>query len=436
MQTKATFKSMENSSPTIPKLYFDEFTQFIPELKHYENDTSLSAYQAKVGSEVFTKDTEMVAICLSVINRAMKNAKRNNENFKDQLRQEKEKAVNRYENNMQTIYGDGVRELERTVWGFRTFFSNLLKPGKITIMNASASEIADRQQPSFFKKLSGYLLEAFNQLRLTNSPNLILTLDWLGGKDTLMKLAELATRTNAMLVTPFMKCDSEKDLLEIANKLQLQSSELSSSNVVMPSIPLVVRKAIKGVEQEPLTISAAASLAGLMVRNSLSQVSAGFKFGRIRDILGPLYSCNRVQATELRQLGLIAIGEANGSTYFWGDRSLCQTDDPNLRIYSVARLIAFCQKETADYLSQRTFENYSIGTKRSIEKDISKFFNRKLGKGWLKSYQDPIVFQDADQPEIIHVKVKVQPKYPSTYFLVNIVGKRDENEGQMVFEPK
>lgn len=198
-----------------------------------------------------------------------------------------------------------VRDLERAYREVMLFYRNTEedKLRNISIMNASAGQVADLDNPVFIDAVATELKQNFDRLDLRTNYSILVVPGYMGSNKVVEKWAKIAYDNKVMLFTDFADLDKPDDVVDMFFSSNLTGADAFRSNAVMSCNWLVGRGKYAAIgENEDLHVAPSAALAGKVYATLMSQVTAGKKFGGINEVDSVVFQLKKSEISELERM--------------------------------------------------------------------------------------------------------------------------------------
>ncbi|QQY81746.1 type VI secretion system contractile sheath protein TssC [Tamlana sp. s12] len=343
-------------------------------------------------------------------------------------------AITRKMNKAQNIYKRSLMQfvnkaktLEATYKGLALFFENAQKRkiGKMSLMNADLHQLKDLDNPVFIDAVRDEINSAFDRLDLSSHYSLLVIPGYLGGNKVLDRWAKMAFDHKVFMITDYAHLDGPDDVVAYFETTNHVRNETYLSNVVMTCNWLVGRGKYDFIaEEDDLYLPPSLALAGKLYSNSLSQASAGRKYGALNGVGGVCFKLIKHDLAILEGLGLIPMYFENGQIIAYSAKTLFNGNNLGLQTYPVVRVFDYVSKVLIDYFNRKTFENFSVRTRREFMRDIVSFLDKNTGaQKLIESFSIKRLEQDMEYKDRVHLELYMEPYFPAKNFLIHLNGK-------------
>ncbi|KAB1067323.1 type VI secretion system contractile sheath protein TssC [Tamlana haliotis] len=354
------------------------------------------------------------------------------ENFNDltemvaEITRKMNRAQNIYQSSLKHLVNK-AKTLEATYQGITLFFDNAEAEviSNLSLMNAEINQLKDLDNPIFIDTVAKTFNEAYDRLDLSEHYALLVIPEYLGSSIVLDQWAKIAHVNKVLLLTDFAHLDGPDDVVELFETSSHVRPETYLSNVIMTCNWLVGRgKCDTIAEVDDLFIPPSLALAGKIYRNTISQSSAGAKFGVLNQVGGVRFQLKKNDLAVIEGLGLIPMYFKNGEVMAFSAKTLFNGENLGLQTYSVVRVFDYVSKVLIDYFNRKTFENFNVRTRKTLMQDIVDFLDRHTGpKKLIESFAIKRLEQDMQQKDRVHLELHMEPYFPAKNFLIRMDGK-------------
>ncbi|MEX6687658.1 DUF5458 family protein [Danxiaibacter flavus] len=325
-----------------------------------------------------------------------------------------------------------TRSLEVAYRTVAQFYKNAEsdKINNVVIVNASAEQIKDLDNPHFIDFIAAELKQHYDRLDLRENYSLLVLPGYLGSNKVVEKWAKIASENKVMLVTDFANLDKPDDVIEMFTAANLTGGELHRSNVIMTCNYLAGRgKATETGEEEDVFIPGSTSLAGKMHYTLMSQVTAGKKHGGMNEVDAVRFELKKSEISHLEKLGLVPMVNEYGKVMAFSAKTLFTGDNIGLQTYSVVRVFDYVTKVLFDFLNRRAFENWNVKTEADLRGQIVRYLDSIKGPDKLIEKFKILRFeQDPQQKDRIWLDINITPYFPAKSFVIKLDGHKGEDE--------
>lgn len=325
-----------------------------------------------------------------------------------------------------------TRSLEVAYRTVAQFYKNAEsdKVNNVVIVNASAEQIKDLDNPHFIDFIGTELKQHYDRLDLRENYSLLVLPGYLGSNKVVEKWARIANENKVMLVTDFANLDKPDDVIEMFTAANLTGGELHRSNVIMTCNYLAGRgKASETGEEEDVFIPGSTSLAGKMHYTLMSQVTAGKKHGGMNEVDAVRFELKKSEISHLEKLGLVPMVNEYGKVMAFSAKTLFTGDNIGLQTYSVVRVFDYVTKVLFDFLNRRAFENWNVKTEADLRGQIVRYLDSIKGPDKLIEKFKILRFeQDPQQKDRIWLDINITPYFPAKSFVIKLDGHKGEDE--------
>jgi len=326
-----------------------------------------------------------------------------------------------------------IRDLEKAYRTVASFFTNAekakgAKVENIHFMNVQPNQIADPNSPQFLNAIREELEAHYDKLDLNDAYSLLVVPGFLGSNQKLNMVAEVAEANKVMLITDIDDVENIEEAIDFLEKYKLTSPELFKAYCCLTCNYIAGRPDYPEIDEPAMFIPPSAALAGKMYNNPIEQVSAGVKFGRIRETEGVRFPLKKAEIGKLVDQSVIpAVHDYEGPMFF-NDRTTCTADNPGWRIYSVVRTFDFISRTIKDLLGRFVFQNITPDMEESIRTLIADFLDRNKGHNHLiENYGDIVLIRDPNDVAKLSVKVPITPWFPAEEFELVLDGREGKD---------
>ena len=325
-----------------------------------------------------------------------------------------------------------VRDLERAYREVMLFYRNTEedKLRNISIMNASAGQVADLDNPVFIDAVATELKQNFDRLDLRTNYSILVVPGYMGSNKVVEKWAKIAYDNKVMLFTDFADLDKPDDVVDMFFSSNLTGADAFRSNAVMSCNWLVGRGKYAAIgENEDLHVAPSAALAGKVYATLMSQVTAGKKFGGINEVDSVVFQLKKSEISELERMGLVPMVNEYGKVMAFSAKTLFSGDNLGLQTYSVVRVFDYITKVLFDFLNRRAFENWNMKTEKDLRGQIIKFLDDVQGPDRLIERFKILRFErDPNQKDRIYLDINITPYFPAKSFVIKLDGTKGEED--------
>lgn len=340
--------------------------------------------------------------------------------------QERGKSVEERLKESQLVAVRTVKRLEQAYRGVMLFYANTeqKKVPNVTIVNASAEQITDLDNPRFINHVNDELVQNFDRLDLSNNYSLLAIPGYLGSNKVLDKWAKIADSNEAMLFTDFADLDKSDDVVEMFDAANHTGSDAFKSHLTMACNWLIGRPRYAELgEEEALHVSPSIALMGKVYKTSMAQVTAGTTYGSINEVDGVVFPLKKTEISNLERMGLIPMVKEFGKVMAFSGRTLFNGSDIGLQTYSVVRVFDYIAKVLIDYMNRCAFENWESTSERDQRTEIIKFLDGVQGSNRLLEKYKILRFErNADQKKQIFFDAHLEPKFSAQSYLLALHG--------------
>ena len=322
-----------------------------------------------------------------------------------------------------------IHDLEKSYRTIASFFTNAekakgAKVENIHFMNVQLNQIADTNSPQFLDAIREELEAHYDKLDLNDAYSLLVVPGFLGSNQKLNMVAEVAEANKVMLVTDIEDVENMEEAIDFLEKYKLTSPDIFKAYCCLTCNYIAARPGYPEIDEPAMFIPPSAALAGKMYNNPIEQVSAGVKFGRIREAEGVRFKLKKSETGKLVDQSIIPVLHDYEGPMFFNDRTACTADNPGWRIYSVVRTFDFISRTLKDLLGRFVFQNITPDMENSIRTLIGEFLNRNKGHNRLiENYGDIQLIKDPNDVTKLSVKVPITPWFPAEEFELVLDGR-------------
>lgn len=332
------------------------------------------------------------------------------------------------ENQLKAV--EAVHNLERSYRNVNLFYANteVDKLTNISIVNASAEQLTDLDNPRFIDYVADELNKHYDKLDLRNNYSIMVIPGYLKKPMVIDKWSKIAHKNKVQFFTDFMDLSQPDDVLEVFVNSGLSGADLYKSNTsIVCNWPVGRGRYTELGEESDLRISPAAGLAGKVYGTLMSQITAGKKFGGINEVENVAFSLKKSEISELDKVGLIPLVNEYGSVMAFSGKTLFNGDNLGLQTYSVVRVFDYITKVLFDFLNRRAFENWTSNTERNLRAQIISFLDGVKGPSRLIENFKIVRFeQDKNQKDRIYLDLRIVPYFPAKSFVIKLDGTKGD----------
>ncbi|MFN0030961.1 MAG: type VI secretion system contractile sheath protein TssC [Flavobacteriales bacterium] len=335
---------------------------------------------------------------------------------------------------------EATRNLEGSWRALNLFYKNTeeTKLKNVAIMNASADQLKDLDNPIFHDAVQDELSRSYDRLDLRNNYSMVVAPGYMGSNAVLEKWGKTCYKNKVMFITDFQDLNKEDDIIEMFNSANHTGGEEWKSHVMMACNWLIGRGKEEGIgEEEDLTVAPSSALAGRVYSTLMSQVTAGKKFGGLNEVSGTVIgNMKKSDITSMEKMGLIPMVNEYGKVMAFSAKTLFTGDDQGMQTYSVMRVFDHVMKTLMDFLNRRAFENWSPNLKKDLQEQIEKFLDRITGPGRLiEKFKIQHFDRDPNDKSKINFMLHMTPYFPAKNFVIDLKGtKGDEAESSVAWD--
>ncbi|AUS06370.1 type VI secretion system contractile sheath protein TssC [Pseudotamlana carrageenivorans] len=320
-----------------------------------------------------------------------------------------------------------AKPLEVAYHSVGLFFNNANEASisRLTVMNADIEQLKDLDNPVFIDAVRDEINSAFDRLDLSSHYSLLVIPGYLGANKVLDRWAKLAFEHKVFMVTDFAHLDAPDDVVAHFKTTNHVRNETYLSNVVMTCNWFVGRGKYDFIaEEDDLYVPPSLAVAGKLYSNSLSQASAGRKYGALKGVGGVCFKLKKHDLAILEGLGLIPMYFENGQIIAYSAKTLFNGNNLGLQTYSVVRVFDYVSKVLIDYFNRKTFENFNVRTRKEFIHDIVSFLDKNTGaQKLIESFSIKRLEQDMEHKDRVHLELYMEPYFPAKNFLIHLNGK-------------
>lgn len=333
-----------------------------------------------------------------------------------------------------------VKNLEQAYRGVMLFYKNTEqeKVPNVTIVNASAEQIADLDNPRFIDYVAAELKQNYDKLDLRDNYSLLALPGYLGSNKVLDKWSKIADANKVMLFTDFADLDKPDDVVEMFYAADHTGGEIHKSHTIMACNWLVGRPRYAELgEEDSLHVSPSIALMGKVYNTLMSQVTAGKKYGGIDEVEGVVFPLRKSEISQLERMGLVPMVKEYGKVMAFSAKTLFNGDDLGLQTYSVVRVFDHVAKVMIDFMNRRSFENWTSASEKEQRKQIVKFLDGVKGPGRLIEKYKILRFERNDgQKDQVFFDIHLTPFFPAKSYLISLVGTKGDDSTEWESELK
>ncbi len=357
----------------------------------------------------------------------------------EEVSEKQKKAEDLFQKNLTKIVAK-TREYESTYRGITLFFENGKASGfkmrNVVFMNAEKEQLDDTdiRNKTTIEHISSEIERAYNRFDLGESYSLMVAPGWLKNKLSVKKWAEIASAHKLMFITDYRNMDSLKDLQSQFQKEKIAADTPENANVLMACNHIVGRGKYDDLgEDEDLYVEPSSALAGKIYSTLVSQVSAGYRHGDIKQAGGVRLDLLKTEVGELEGLGLIPLTFDWGKVQAMSGKTLYTGNNLGLKTYSVVRVFDWIMKVLMQFLNKRAMENWDPKVQNDIQKEIVQFLDKIKGPGKIiEKFEAPQFRRDPNQKDRIYLDIHITPFFPAKTFVIGLTGEdgRDPETGR------
>lgn len=333
-----------------------------------------------------------------------------------------------------------TKDMEAAWRSLNLFFKNTGedKLDNVTILNADMSQLNDLDNPLFIDAVSEELKENFDRLDLRNNYSMIVIPGYLGSKMVVDKWARLVDENKVMLITDYHNLEKTDSIVENFKRDDLSGGDEYLSHVIMSCNYLVGRGKDTDIgEEEDVYVPPSTSLAGKMYSATMSQVSAGKKFGSLNEVDGVRLPLKHTEISNLEKIGLVPMVNEFGKVMAYSSKTLFNGTNVGNQTYSVVRVFDFVLKKLMDFLNRHAFVNFDTDTQNMVRGEIRNFLDSIKGpKNLIEDYNIDQFEQDPNDPTRVLVKINLNPHFPAKNYVVSLDGKKGKGSDHFAFNTK
>ena len=323
-----------------------------------------------------------------------------------------------------------TRALETSYRTMAQFYKNteLDKVDNVVILNASAEQLKDLDNPVFIDFVAEEFKQNYDRLDLRDNYSLLVVPGYLGSNKVVEKWAKIASENKVMMITDFANLNRPDDVIDLFNSANLTGGELHRSNVMMTCNYLVGRgKSEEANEEEDIYIGGATSLAGKVYSNPMSQVSSGKKYGAINELSAVRFNLKKSEISHLEKLGLIPMVYEYGKVMGFSAKTLFDGDNIGLQTYSVVRVFDYITKVLSDFLNRRAFENWDVKTETDLRQQIVAYLDSVKGpRKLIEKFKIMRFERDLIKKDRIWLDIHLTPFFPAKSFIIKMDGHKGD----------
>jgi hypothetical protein len=323
-----------------------------------------------------------------------------------------------------------TRALETSYRTVAQFYKNteLDKVDNIVVLNASAEQLKDLDNPVFIDYVAEEFRQYYDRLDLRDNYSLLIIPGYLGSNKVVEKWAKIANENKVMMITDFANLNRPDDVIELFTSSNLTGGELHRSNVMMTCNYLIGRGKSEEVEAEDIYIGGASSLAGKVYGNPMSQVSSGKKYGAINELNAVRFSLKKSEISHLEKLGLVPMVYEYGKVMGFSAKTLFDGDNIGLQTYSVVRVFDYITKVLSDFLNRRAFENWDVKTETDLRQQIVAYLDSVKGpRKLIEKFKITRFERDRIQKDRIWLDIHLTPFFPAKSFIIKMDGHKGDD---------
>lgn len=327
-----------------------------------------------------------------------------------------------------------TKELETSYRTVAQFYKNteLDKVNNVHIINASAEQMTDLDNPLFIDAVAAEFKQYYDRLDLRENYSILSIPGYLGSNKVIEKWAKICNENKVMLVTDFANLDKPDDVVDMFSSANLTGGDLYRSNVIMACNWLVGRgKAEEIGEEEDIFLPPSTSLAGKIYKTLMSQVSAGKKHGGMNEVDAVRFELKKSEISQLEKMGLVPMVNEYGKIMAFSAKTLFTGDNIGLQTYSVVRVFDYVTKVLLDFLNRRAFENWSSKNEDDLRRQIVQFLDNIKGADKLiEKFKITRFEQDNVQKDRVWLDIRLTPYFPAKSFVIKLDGHKGDDGNQ------
>ena len=327
-----------------------------------------------------------------------------------------------------------TKELETAYRTVAQFYKNteLDKVSNVHIMNASAEQMADLDNPLFIDAVAAEFKQYYDRLDLRDNYSILSMPGYLGSSKVIDKWAKICNENKVMLVTDFANLDKPDDVVDMFSSANLTGGDLYKSNVIMTCNWLVGRGKEEAIgEEEDIYLPPSTSLAGKIYKTLMSQVAAGKKHGGLNEVDAVRFELKKSEISQLEKMGLVPMVNEYGKIMAFSAKTLFTGDNIGLQTYSVVRVFDYVTKVLLDFLNRRAFENWNSRNEDDLRRQIVQFLDSIKGaEKLIEKFKITRFEQDKLQKDRVWLDIRLTPYFPAKSFVIKLDGHKGDDGNQ------
>ena len=329
---------------------------------------------------------------------------------------------------------EATKELETAYRTVAQFYKNteLDKVPNVHIMNASAEQITDLDNPLFIDAVAAEFKQYYDRLDLRENYSILSIPGYLGSNKVIEKWAKICNENKVMLVTDFANLDKPDDVVDMFSSANLTGGDLYRSNVIMTCNWLVGRGKEEEIgEAEDIYLPPSTSLAGKIYKTLMSQVAAGKKHGGLNEVDAVRFELKKSEISQLEKMGLVPMVNEYGKIMAFSAKTLFTGDNIGLQTYSVVRVFDYVTKVLLDFLNRRAFENWNSRNEDDLRRQIVQFLDSIKGaEKLIEKFKITRFEQDKLQKDRVWLDIRLTPYFPAKSFVIKLDGHKGDDGNQ------
>jgi len=330
---------------------------------------------------------------------------------------------------------DATKDLERSYRSVNLFYKNTEadKVKYISVLNASADQIKDLDNPRFIEACSAELDRHFDRLSLKNNYSIMCVPGYMGSKAVVDKWGKFAHKNKVMLVTDFRNLEDVESTIEMFEEESLNGGDAHLSNVIMTCNWLVGREKNSEVgEDEELFVPPAGALAGKLYNTSgtiMSQGAAGKKYGTLGEVSGVRYDLKKSEIAGLNDLNVVPMVFEDNRVMAFSNKSLFNGNNIGLQEYPIVRVFDWVGKVFMNFFNDVAFQKFDKKLRDGIWEEIVEFLNDYKGKLFEDYTFDRDGIKQDKVTKDISISVNIKPFFAAKNFYIKLSG-HDGKDGR------
>ena len=285
-------------------------------------------------------------------------------------------------------YSHPLEQNYRVVQSFFRNCSNDRALEELTFLDVNLTTATEEDFKVYQKLLERELSTNVYTDDLSNHYSLLVIPGFIANPSHRQQLGQMAYEHKVMCLTDYRNTGNIDLLLKHFQEEMIHTQALGASHLMMTCNWLTGRKPSGSYgEQFNGYFPASGALAGLLVNNSISQLSAGFTHGVLHEVEGVRLEPTKAEVGKMVELGLIPIIQTFGKHMAYSTKTLFKGEGTGSTMYPFVRIFDWLQKCLMHYLNQRVGENkLEESFLQELQKEIHQFLEKCIQKGYLQSF--------------------------------------------------